>query len=419
MDKSTPAPPRATRSLWRPLMWRLLAFATVYAVAVVGLAVGVGVSERDLAGAGLAQRAYYALGLFVLGGLDIGTPEGGPVLGRAMLWAAYFLAPLITVSALVETAVRLIGPLALRMGAMSDHVVMGGAGRLTLLYVRRLRARDPDRTVVVVEQNPSHPFLGELTNEHGALVVIGDVAADAVLRTLRLDRAHRVVLLTGDDFANLDAAAKILGHAPGLARRIVVHVSDLRFMRGTAGSSVARDCEIFNGHEFAAIHLVQDHLVKRFRATPHRDLVVLAGFGRFGQTVLHQLQQHAPGSFGHVVIIERHATRYARMFEEEPGFRGDYVREVIDGDLGDPDIWTRISEVVGEHGHDPVVVLGSGDDGTNLNAALRLRRLHPGAYVIVRSYRPSPFTVEVAQEAGAHAFNLAELIQSGMPEEWF
>lgn len=419
MDKSTSAPPRPTRSLWRPLAWRLFAFAIVYLIAVVGFAMGVGVSERDLADAGLAERAYYALGLFVLGGLDIGTPEGGPLVGRAFLWAAYFVAPVITVSALVETAVRLVRPFALRIGAMSDHVVMGGAGRLTLLYVRKLRERDPRRTVVVVEHNPSHPFLGELRDQYRALIVTGDVASDAVLRGLRLERAHRVVLLTGDDFSNLDAAAKILRLAPKLAGRIVAHVSDRGFMRETAGSSVARDCEIFNGHEFAAIHLVQEHLVTRFRSTPHRDLLVLAGFGRFGQTVLHQLQQHAPGSVGHVVIIDAQASRYARAFEEHPGFSGAYVREVIDGDLRDADIWDRIGEVVDAHGHEPVVVLGSGDDGTNLNAALRVRRQHPGAYAIVRSYRPSPFTAEVAEEAGAHAFNLAELIESGMPERWF
>ncbi|HUF75619.1 MAG TPA: hypothetical protein VMM35_05040, partial [Longimicrobiales bacterium] len=136
-----------TQALWRPLVWRVLAFVVVFLVAVVGFSMGVGVSERDLSGAGLAERAYYALGLFVLGGLDIGTPEGGPLAGRALLWAAYFGAPIITVSALVETAIRLIGPLALRVRPLSGHVVIGGAGRLALLYVRKLREQDRRRPI--------------------------------------------------------------------------------------------------------------------------------------------------------------------------------------------------------------------------------------------------------------------------------
>jgi hypothetical protein len=397
----------------------VLAFATVYLVALTSFAIGVGVSQRDFAAIGIAEKAYYALGLFVLGGLDIGTPVGGPTLGRALLWIAYFVAPMITVSALLETAIRLVGPLALRVRLLSGHVVLGGAGRLTVLYVRKLRERDPRRKVVVVERNPTHPNLTELRDLHHATVVMADIASDTTLRRLRMDRAHRVLLLTGDDFANLDAAAKILRVAPGLAGRIVVHVSDLGFMRQTAGSSVARDCEVFNGHEFAAIHLVQEHMVKHFRSTPHQDVVVLAGFGRFGQTVLDQLQKHSLGSFDSVVIIDDAAGKNARAFEEGPGFAEDYEHIVIDGDLRDANIWNRIGGVVRAHGHAPVVVMGSGDDGTNLHAALRVREQHPDAYVIVRSFRSSPFTEEVAREAGAHAFDLGGLIQSGMPDAWF
>jgi Trk K+ transport system NAD-binding subunit len=400
-------------------MWRGLAFAAVFLAALAGLMAGVGVSERDLAGTGIAEKAYYALGLFVLGGLDIGTPVGGPLFGRALLWTAYFAAPFVIASTLLEAAARFIGPLGLRVRPLSGHVVLAGAGRLTLLYVRKLRKTDPHRTVVVVERNANHPLLIELRDLHRAVIITGDITSAAILRGLRLGRAHRVLLLTGDDFANLDAAAQILKLAPRRSGRIVVHVSDLGFMRETAQSSVARECEIFNGHEFAAINLVHEHLVGRFRGTPHRDLVVLAGFGRFGQSVLHQLQQHASGSFGQVVIIDEHATRNARAFAHEPGFAAGYDRVVIDGDVLDPEIWGRIAEVVRAHGHDPVIVLGSGNDGTNLQAALAVQKQHPDAYVIVRSFRASPFTAEIAEEAGVHAYNLAELIERGMPEEWF
>ena len=125
MDTPTRTSPRATRELWRSLTWRVLAFVVVFVVAIVGFATGVGVTERDMSGTGLAEKAYYALGLFVLGGLDIGTPVGGPMVGRTLLWAAYFLSPIITVSAVLETAFRLMRPLAHRVRLLSDHVVLG------------------------------------------------------------------------------------------------------------------------------------------------------------------------------------------------------------------------------------------------------------------------------------------------------
>jgi len=399
-------------------VWRGLAFALVYVIGFVGLSSGVEVSERALVGAGVAARAYYALGLFVLGGLDLGTPVAGPAFGTTLLWSAYFLAPLITASALIETAVRLVSPLALRFRPLTRHVVLGGAGRLSLLYVRRLRERDRGRTIVVVEREPDRALVTEL-RVHRATVVRGDITSDQVLRGLRLDRAHRVLLLTGDDFANLDAAARIMRMAPRLKGRIVAHLSNLGLMRETADSSVGRACEIFNGHESAARSLVRNQLLERFHATPDRDMVVLAGFGRFGQTVLHQLQEHAGGSFGYVVIIDTEAASKARAFEDQPGFAGDYERLVADGDLLDPDIWQRVSEVARTRAQEPVVILASGNDGTNLHAALMVRKRHPAAFVIVRGFGASPFTTEVAEDAGIHAFDLAELVGGAMPEAWF
>ncbi len=395
-----------------------MAFLLVCAAGLAGLLMGAGVSERDLTAAGFPGKAYYVLGLFVLGGLDIGTPVGGSAFARALLWTAYFAAPVITASALIEAAVRLVRPLAERARAPEEHVVLGGAGRLTMVYVRKLRERDPKRQIVVVERDPSHPALSELRDAYRAVVIIGDITHDSVLSALNLSRAHRVLLLTGDDFANLDAAAKVLDRAPKLAGRMVAHVADLGFLRETAGTRVARDCEIFNGHEFAATHLVEDHLLARFRETPERDVVVLAGFGRFGQTVLSQLQEHAEGRFGPVIIIDQRAHVRARAFSEHPGFSEDCTQTVLEGDILDPGMWLRIGEVVGEQGGEPVIVLGSGEDGTNLQAGLMARKRHPDAYVLVRSFRPSPFTAEVAREAGLHAFHLGGLIASGMPERW-
>jgi Trk K+ transport system NAD-binding subunit len=407
-------------SRWRPLLWRGLALAMPFVAGFIGLSLGVEVSQRDLVGIGVAERAYYVLGLFVLGGLDIGTPVGGPAAGRALLWMAYFLAPLITASALLEAAMRLIAPLAFRMRPFSDHVVVAGAGRLAMVYVRKLRERDPERTVLVVERDPAQPRTGQLRDLYRAVIVGGDITSDDTLHGLRVNRAHRVLLLTGDDFANLDAAAKMLGRAPRLAGRIVAHVSDLRFMRETAGSSVAQGCEIFNGHEFAATNLVSERLLTHFRSTPHRDLVVLAGFGRFGQTVLQQLQRLAAGSFDHVVIIDQHATRNARWFDTEPGFDPSIQRTVIEGDLQDPEVWGRVAEIVERVGRpDPVIIVGSGDDGMNLHVGLSARKRHPGAYVVVRSFEASPFASEIASEAELQAFDLAGLIEDGMPDGWF
>lgn len=418
MDTSFLSNPLDRRAFLRPVAWRALAFVGVTLAGVVALSLGVEVSERDLAEEGIAGRIYYVLGLFVLGGLDLGTPVGGPAAGRALLWAAYFGAPLITASALVEAALRLVDPLGLRLKALDDHVVLGGAGRLTMVYMQRLRERDPRRTVVVVERDANHPSIPKLRDGYQATIIVGDITHDEVLEGLRLARAYRVLLLTGEDFANLDAAAKVLELAPGLAGRLVVHVSKLGFMRETVGSRVARDAEIFNGHEFAATKLVENHLLGRFRDTPEPDLVVLIGFGRFGQTVLRQLQEQALRSFDEVVIVDARASRMARIFGEVPGFDDSYRHTVLDGDILDPEIWSGIAARIETSRSAPVFIVGSGNDGTNVQAALAARRRYPDAYVILRSFNLSPFTREIARDAGVEDFHLGGLIARGMPERW-
>src|SRR5690606_26963330 len=122
---------------------RGLALVAVFSAGFIGLASGVELSERDLSEVGLWAKAYYALGLFVVGGLDLGTPHGGPAIGRALVWASYFLAPLITASALIETALRILNPLALRARRLQGHVIIAGASRLALVYAKRLRELDP------------------------------------------------------------------------------------------------------------------------------------------------------------------------------------------------------------------------------------------------------------------------------------
>jgi voltage-gated potassium channel Kch len=398
---------------------RGIALVAVFVAAFVGLSSGVTLSERDLSEVSLWAKAYYALGLFVFGGLDLGTPEGGPALGRALVWASYFLAPLITASAVIETALRILNPIALRVRRLHDHVIVGGAGRIALLYVKRLRELHPDVPIVVVERDANNPRIAELQAAHKALVMIGDIASDEVFTAINAARARRVMLLTGDDFANLDAAARILTHAPWLRGRVIAHVADLGFKRAVPQTKLSVHYETFNSLEFAAVDLVKQRLLARFEATEHRDTVILAGFGRFGQTVLDQLQIHAHSQFGKVAILDRDARLNALNFDEGPGFVEGHERSVIEGQLRHPEVWRQVDEVIGADVGPPVIVIGTGDDGLNLHLGLYLVRRYPGAYVIVRSFGDSPFASDVAAETGVLPFQLAELVTHSMPRAWF
>jgi hypothetical protein len=246
----------------------------------------------------------------------------------------------------------------------------------------------------------------------------GDIRSDALLERMHVKRARRVMLLTDDDFTNLDAAQKTISSAPR-GPDVVAHVADLRFMRSMAGTRLARKCTTFNGHQIAATHLVQTRVLDHFNQTAPHDLVILAGFGRFGETILSELQNCAAGKFDQVIIIDMEAERRAMVFDEQIGFSDAYRRQVITGDLRDPSVWHALDAQIQEVGGEPVFVLGSGDDRTNLRTAMWLAAKHPRALVIARSEARWTFAEDVSREAGIATFSVAELVAASMPDDWF
>ena len=386
---------------------------------LVGMSSGVSLSEHPLAELSFWTRLYYALSLFVFGGVDLGMPVGGPAWGSAMLWTAYFFAPASTLFAVFEGTLRLLGSQALRMRRLRDHVVICGGGRLARLYIKRLRSADAKVAVVVIERDANRAMLHELREIYAVEVVIGDITSDETLAQVQVERARQVMLVTGDDFSNLDAAARLLAAMPALRDKVVAHVANLTFLRTLPDQSRAAGYETFNSLESAAIHLVQKRLLEVFAETAHRDLVVLAGFGRFGQTVLHQLRERANDQFGTVIVIDCEANSHVLRFANDAGF-GDHDHHVFEGRLERPQVWESVDALItSDELGNPVFVIGTGDEGMNLQTAVDLRRRYPQAHITVRSFSESPFAREVSQQLELEPLVLAQLISSSMPARWF
>ncbi len=234
-----------------------------------------------------------------------------------------------------------------------------------------------------------------------------------------------MVLVTGNDMVNLEAAADIARATPALAGKVVVHLADIGMKRtlkgGPSGALPVAPDHVFNAHRIAARHLVLGELRGHFARTRARDVVVVAGFGRFGQTLLEVLQGEAAGGVGTVVIVDRQADMRARQFDDQIGFTAGHERHVIRGDMDDPDTWRRV-EVCVAHAEAPVFLIGSDDDATNLRAALGLRRRRPHARVVVRCFHDSAFTRGLSADGGFEAFGVSALLRDSLLEQhrgWF
>ena len=391
----------------------------LFLLAFAGFSSGVSLTERPtVTDADLLTKAYYSLGLFVVGGLDNGTPIDGPVLGRMMLWLAYFGAPIFTASAVIEAIVRVIAPQRWQLRRLKNHFIIVGVGELTISYLRVLRQHSPKVPVVVVNDSLEVVRRQELEQTFNATVVVGDITHDFLLRQLRLPRARKVVLLAEDDFQAYEAANKILNLFPHLEHKIILHCRNLRFLRAMEETRVAKLCTNFNWYHLAAAAMVADHLIGHFRRTEVRDVVVLAGFGRFGQTILEQLQEHAHGEIETVAVIDLDADRRVLVADEQQRMGGNYKRLVMQGDISHPEVWRTLQESVDLSANEPTVILATGQAASNLRTALWVKHQYPNTLVFTRTNDKSALALEVGAEHQINSFSIKQLFEDNIPGAW-
>ncbi len=403
----------------RKFPWRSAAALFFLLSAIVAFYLGVSVSERpDVTDAGLLTWVYYSLSLFVVGGIDLGTPNGGPLAGRALLWLSYFGAPVLAASTLIEALLQAIAPRNWRLLRLRDHIIVVGAGELAWAYLRVLREQDRDVAVIVVGSAAQAREAEQYKAALGLEILVGDIVHASSLQRLHVQSARRIFLFDEHSLRNYETASKLISNAPGLGDKIVMHCSNLRFMRAMESTRIARSCHVFNMYNMAASVLVRDHLIPQFTASQSADVVVIAGFGRFGQTIAQELQRSASQQINTVAIIELDARRKVQVADEQLAFAYSYRRELFEGDIAYPEVWEQLSGQIAIGGDNSVFVLGTGREEENLRTALWLRRNYPQAMIIARSSQPSRYAEEVGEEHAIISISIYQLVAQNIPRAW-
>jgi len=146
---------------------------------------------------------------------SVSNPQGHP-----LVTVLAFLMPLMAVVILGEGVLRVT---AIYLGrrrhreewdrmtatSLSGHVVLCGAGELGRALLSELLQRAPNREVVVVDAHAG--VLDEIASQGPNLHhILGDMTARETLRAANVHKASVVVVTSGDDAHNLEAACKAL-----------------------------------------------------------------------------------------------------------------------------------------------------------------------------------------------------------------
>jgi hypothetical protein len=404
---------------------RLSGIVVVFLLSIGAFVSGVGTTGvDDMSDLSVFAWIYYSAGLFVFGGLDLGVPVGGSAAGRAALWAAYFLAPIITTTTVIEAALHLIRRDSFKARGLDGHVVVVGAGRVGLIYTQAIQKVEPERQLLLVDAEGDKMSAEEAGLLEGIQFVRASLDRKEAFPLIHLERAVRMIVLSDNDLLNLEIAWSAKSCNPDLP--VAVHVTDLTLLRpvsrlvrdrASVDASPASLPLVFNTHRIAALHLYEHFLRPHFEETGYRDVVVLGGFGRFSQTILELLKVAALDELEHIVIVDPEGAKNVRQFGADVSLES-FSYSTVDGDLEDPGTWAKVDSLLSSYSATPVYLLAAARDVTNFRAAMMLRRRSSDIRIFARCFRRGSFAESLARENAFELLAFEEVFEQALQDHY-
>lgn len=286
---------------------------------------------------------YAALQLAGLNATGVPIHGGGLTLLTLQtwaLWACYFLVPGTVLAALADLVFRAFSrPGTLTRACDGQTVILGMGGHgtavLQLLLKPDKRGNGPSITpavhpwdVVTVDQHNHTHGLHEDEHGHHWMAVRGDILDSETLTEAAIQRAHRVIVCTGNAALNAMAAMTVSELNPDLGDRLVVLGDDERAIDRIYPNKTWKLVQQFE----TAAQKMWDEVwtshqhrrpVTQADSPPPISLSIL-GMGRFGRALLHQLPHSA---LPHVTFEAVHLVD-ARPLQLEPGTVQALAREL-------------------------------------------------------------------------------------------
>ena len=345
------------------VLFRVLPTLIILAVSIFAFNNGVVVSSNlDIGSAGFPTQLYYAISLFFLNGLDMGMPQGGGVILRNLLFICYFIAPLMTAIAIIETIIISVTTQKLKKKP-KNHIIFVGSGNLTLKEVKKLK----NEKIIVIDKAENHKNKEELkvlVSEY----IVGDIKDESIQRRVNVDEAKEVFLFTNKDEVNINTALVLNNN------NIVVRAEDLEMI------DLFKDrFNIRSVHEENAISLINSSNLL------DKSKIVIYGFGRFGQNLLRQLCLNKESLLKEVIIVDSEIARQWWSFKDRLDTDFSFEFTLIEKNQLDNSALNDIKQKTRLDKDSAIVFCISHDNYNNLKTANIFRKHYKEPSIYIRS----------------------------------
>jgi len=412
------------------LLYRLLPSLLVFILALLAFNNGVYLEDKpNICTDPLFVQIYYIIGLFLLAGIDFGMPVGGTDFYRILLYISYFLAPLITVLAVIEAVLKTIGADYLKR-PYKNHVVIIGASKEAIsiihswnapenmpyigvgfdrkwsnllcnnklyrtIYIKYFKGgfRDfgycQDTKLIVVEKDPNNTkleYFRELSKHRKVDIIIGDVNHSSVINKLNIGQALDCILTTNSDILNINIALKLIDDYGVKKDRIITRVenNDLIIDLNNSEEEEALNLRLTTTHR----KLANCFLYRYIQTFLFLENLVIFGFGTFGQNILESISRSI--SFKNLIIIDPDAEQKYKnwVFKKklyDENFNPSYIVKTYNNKQQDSQIIEYIKEKYNKEQCIHFIMCAKLPDYANIKLATNIAESFKKSIIYLRS----------------------------------
>lgn len=360
------------RRYWRQILVTLVLLVSWLAFIQSGMA------GWDFPGT-LFRALYYALSLFLLGGLDIGLPDAANTIWLIILWTCYFLAPLLTVSFVYEVIQEKffdrLTP------CLKNHTIICGLGRTGQLVYDLAKEHYPKKhKIVVIEVKQQSTNAAFVEKDPKTWWINDDFTRLPVLQKAKLRKASNLIITTNHDFANLKAVFLLSRWIENTDCRVFCHLGDTHLHKNFSEilfrDDFIRHIEFFNAYHYATGRLYHEWVWKTHDPKQGKSMIIV-GLGHFGKMLLsHILSDSSLTAKDELFVVSLKTSFDIDIYQYEWGKNTELklkIHEPIRDDINDPAVWDKLHEKLEKSQNQTFVFLCRDDDIANVQVALSMK----------------------------------------------
>lgn len=373
------------------IVFRIIAPIVVVSLAIIALKCGVTVAgKQDLGNEPASILLFHCIGLFTFGAKDFGMPTGGNPILQNILYLTYFVAPLISLSALAECMYFFSKPILPLLLFRGNHFIIIGNGRVGKATTKQLQDNFGIKSkVVIIDKNIEKESSGLQVFRNNKILVNADILNSEILQKINIKKAKGVFILTDNEWVNLKTYYQIRDNISNNSNsRIYVRLSSVDLIHFLENKNVNSDWN--EQHHFINVHTAATHqLFSNFQSKKESrkerqtfaewtknpiKQVVLIGFGRFAQAILNELQINNYLNSSKIIILDLDAEAAWKNYTSDNKNAKGLTPVLINGKM--ESLSNLQKDINVDVINDTLVIFCSGDETVNIKTATKFHKMY-------------------------------------------